>query len=136
MDRLRDGYHDDNLLIAIPLPVPPTPPGPAHDPRVFVSRLRKRGVPSSRIRRAILDFYRAYVHRDRWAKDTLLRFKELDQYDERLLDEWGRLCDDLWAELAGASDEDKAKLGREVFQRLDADAARAVVVFIRPRCSE
>jgi hypothetical protein len=118
------------------LPEPPTPPDPAKDPRDFVARLRKIGVPSSRIRRAILDFYRAYVHRDRWAKDTLLRFNELDQYDERLQGEWERLCDDLLAELAGAGDVEKARLGREFFQRIDNDAAREVVFFIRPRCTE
>jgi len=136
MERLKDGYAEDNLPIQIPLPDPPAPPDPANDPRQFVARLRKIGVPPARVRKAILDFYRAYVHRDRWAKDTLLRFKELDQYDERLLDEWERLCDDLWAELAGASDEDKAKLGRELFQRLDTAAAYEVVFFIRPRCNE
>ena len=136
MERLKDGYAEDNLPIQIPLPDLPTPPDPANDPRQFVARLRKVGVSPVRVRRAILDFYRAYVHRDRWAKDTLLRFKELDQYDERLLDEWARMCDGMWAELASASDEDKANLGRELFQRLDTDAAREVVFFIRPRCTE
>lgn len=136
MERLKDGYAEDNLPIQIPLPDPPTPPDPGNDPRQFVTRLRKIGLPPARVRRAILDYYRAYVHRDRWAKDTLLRFKELDQYDDRLLDEWARLCGGLWSELAGASDEDKAKLGRELFQRLDTDAAREVVFFIRPRCTE
>jgi hypothetical protein len=136
MERLRDGYAEDNLPIQIPLPDPPTPPDPANDPRQFIARLRKIGVPATRVRRAILDFYRACVHRDRWVKDTLLHFRELDQYDERMLDEWARLCDDLWAETAGASDEEKAKLGRELFQRLDSDAAREVVFFIRPRCTE
>jgi hypothetical protein len=136
MERLKDGYTEDNLPIEIPLPDPPAPPDPASDPREFVARLRKVGVPSSRVRRAILDFYRAYVHRDRWAKDTLLRFNELEQYDERLQGEWERLCDDLLAELVGADDEAKARLGRELFQRLDSDAAREVVFFIRPRCTE
>jgi hypothetical protein len=136
MERLKDGYTEDNLPIEIPLPDPPTPPDPARDPRAFVARLRNVGVPSGRIRRAILDFYRAYVHRDRWARDTLLRFNELDLYDERLQGEWERLCDDLMAELTCAGDDEKAKLGRELFQRIDRDAAREVVFFIRPRCTE
>jgi hypothetical protein len=136
MERLKDGYTDDNLPIEIPLPDPPTPPDPASDPREFVVRLRKVDVPSSRVRRAILDFYRAYVHRDRWAKDTLLRFNELEQYDERLQGEWERLCDDLLAELDGVDDEAKTRQGRDLFQRLDSDAAREVVFFIRPRCTE
>jgi hypothetical protein len=81
-------------------------------------------------------FYRAYVHRDRWARDTLLRFNELVQYDERLQGEWERLCDDLLAEPAGAGEDAKARLGRDLFQRIDMDAAREVVFFIRPRCIE
>lgn len=136
MERIKDGFTDDNLPIEIPLPNPPTPPDPTNDPRAFVAHLRKIGVPSSRIRSAILDFYRAYVHRDRWAKDTLLRFNELDQYDERLRGEWERLCDDICTALTNASDDEKAKLGRELFQRIDSDAAREVVFFIRPRCTE
>ncbi len=136
MERLKEGFTEDNLPIEIPLPDPPTPPDPTKDPRDFVARLRKIGVPASRIRRAILDFYRAYIHRDRWAKDTLLRLNELDQYDERLQGEWERLCDDLLAELAGADDDQRARLGRELFQRIDNDAAREVVFFIRPRCTE
>lgn len=84
MERLKEEFTEDNLPVEIPLPEPAKPPDPANDPRTFVSRLRKIGVPSSRIRQAILDFYRACVHRDRWAKDTLLRFNELEQYDDRL----------------------------------------------------
>ncbi len=45
MERLKDGYTDDNLPIEIPLPEPPTPPDPANDPREFVARLRRIGVP-------------------------------------------------------------------------------------------
>ncbi len=136
MERLKDGYTEDNLPIEIPLPEPATPPDPAGDPRDFVAHLRKIGIPSSRIHKAILDFYRAYVHRDRWARDTLLRFNELAQYDERLQGEWERFCDDFLMELGGAGDDEKARLGRELFLRIDNDAAREVVFFIRPRCTE
>lgn len=134
MERLKDGYTEDNLPIQIPLPDPLTPPDPTNDPRAFVARLRRIGVPQARVRQAILDFFRAFVHRDRWAKDTLLRFNELEQYDDRLRGEWERLCDDILTALATADDGEKARLGRELFQRIDSDAAREVLFFIRPRC--
>jgi len=54
MGRLRDGYAEDNLPIEIPLPFPPSDPDPATDARAFVARLRKIGLPPSRIRSAIL----------------------------------------------------------------------------------
>lgn len=136
VERLKDGFTEDNLPIEIPLPEPTTTPDPANDPRTFVARLRKIGVPPTRIRQAILDFYRACIHRDRWAKDTLLRFNELEQYDDRLRGEWERMCDDIITALTGIGDDEKARLGRELFQRLDAEAAREVVFFIRPRCTE
>lgn len=136
MERLKEGFTEDNLPVENPLPEPAKPPDPANDPRTFVSRLRKIGVPPSRIRQAILDFYRACVHRDRWAKDTLLRFNELEQYDDRLRGEWERMCDDIIAAITGMGEDEKARLGRELFQRLDAEAAREVVFFIRPRCTE
>ncbi len=136
MERLKDGYAEESLPIEIPLPEPPSAPDPGGDPREFVARLRRIGLPAGRIRRAILDYYRAYVHRDRWARDTLLRFDELAQYDERLRDEWGRLCDDLLGEAADAGGDEKARAGRELFRRIDADAAREVLFFIRPRCTE
>lgn len=136
MDRLRDGYAEDNLPIEIPLPVPPASPDPSGDPRLFVARLRKIGLTPSRIRSAILDFYRAYVHRARWASGTLLRLNELEQYDEKLLGEWERICDDIVAATAGAGDDEMARLGRELFKRIDNDAGRESLFYIRPRCTE
>lgn len=34
MERIKDGFTDDNLPIEIPLPNPPTPPDPTNDPRI------------------------------------------------------------------------------------------------------
>lgn len=120
---------------------PPADPGEAaragdRPAPAFVARLRRLGLTNSRIIQACLDYYRACIHRDRWAKETLLRFNELADYDDRLRGEWERLWDDLLASLAGADDEAKTRLGREFFQQIDRDAARATVYYIRPRCTE
>ena len=76
------------------------PPDPANDPRAFVQCLRKLGLTNHRLRQSILDFYRATVHRDRWVTDTLLNFEEIEDYDDRLLGEWDRLCDSLLSEFS------------------------------------
>lgn len=136
VERLRDGYRDDNLPVEKPLPDPPQPPDPAADPREFVRRLRLVGLTDRRVRAAILDFYRASVHRDRWVNDTLLHFEELEDYDARLLAEWDRACDAVLEELAAAGPAEKASLGRRLFQKIDEDAGRFPVFFIRPRCTE
>jgi hypothetical protein len=135
IERVRDGYTHDNLPIERPLPDPPQPPDAANDPRQFVQRLRRLGLTDSRLRQSILDFYRATVHRDRWVTDTLVNFEEIEDYDDRLLGEWLRLCDSLLEEI-GKPGVDPESLGRRVFFRLDEDAARHDVFFIRPRCTE
>ncbi|OAI45805.1 hypothetical protein AYO44_12325 [Planctomycetaceae bacterium SCGC AG-212-F19] len=135
IERVRDGYSTDNLPIERPLPDPPQPPDPANDPRAFVQCLRKLGLTDHRLRQSILDFYRATVHRDRWVTDTLLNFEEIEDYDDRLLGEWDRLCDSLMSEFSKPG-ADRAELGRKLFYRLDEDAARHSVFFIRPRCTE
>lgn len=135
IERVRDGYTHDNLPIERPLPDPPQPPDALNDPRQFVQRLRRLGLTDSRLRQSILDFYRASVHRDRWVTETLINFEEIEDYDDRLLGEWNRLCDAILEDL-GTPGIDLASLGRKVFYRLDEDAARYEVFFIRPRCTE
>jgi hypothetical protein len=135
IERVRDGYTHDNLPIERPLPDPPQPPDPANDPRQFVQRLRRLGLTDHRLRQSILDFYRATVHRDKWVTDTLVNFEEIEDYDGRLLGEWQRLYDSL-LEGIGKPGVDRETLGRRVFFRLDEDAARYDVFFIRPRCTE
>lgn len=135
IERIRDGYTLDNLPIERPLPNPPQEPDPTNDPRRFVQLLRRLGLTDSRLRQSILDFYRATVHRDKWVTDTLINFEEIEEYDDRLLGEWNRLCDSLLEEL-GKPGTDLRALGKKMFYRLDEDAARYEVFFIRPRCSE
>lgn len=136
LERIKGEYHEENLPVIIPLPTPVKTPEPATDPRAFVARLRRLGLTDARVVQACLDYYRACVHRDRWAKETLLRLGELPDYDDRLRGEWERLWDDLAAAVAGADDATKNRLGREFFQQIDRDAARAPVYYIRPRVTE
>jgi hypothetical protein len=135
IDLVRDGFTHDNLPIQRPLPDPPQPPDPATDPRAFVQCLRRLGLTDQRLRQSILDFYRATIHRDRWVTDTLINFEEIEDYDARLLNEWDRLCDSLATEFAKPG-ADLIELGKRLFFKLDEDAARYGVFFIRPRCTE
>lgn len=135
IERMRDSFADDNLPIQSPLPDPPQVPDPANDSRKFVQCLRRLGLTDLRLRKSILDFYRASVHRDRWVSDTLVNFEEIEDYDDRLLGEWDRICDSLIDEL-GTTGINRSALGKKLFFRLDEDAARYPVFFIRPKCTE
>ena len=51
------------------------------DPRLFVAQLREIGLSSSRIRSAVLDYYRAFEQRSAWARENLLVSGEVEEYD-------------------------------------------------------
>jgi hypothetical protein len=61
------------------------------DNRLFVRQLKAIAVHNKRIENAIVDYYRAFEQRSRWAREHLLIGEELQQYEKRLVDEWGRL---------------------------------------------
>lgn len=64
-----------------------------NDHRLFVVQLQEIGVSSNRIRNAILDYYRAFEQRSSWARENLLVTGEMEDYEDRLVDEWSRFKD-------------------------------------------
>ncbi len=76
------------------------------DPRLFVVQLREIGISSSRIRSAILDYYRAFEQRSAWARENLLVSGEVEGYEDRLADEWNRYKDVVFEKLKDDSAED------------------------------
>jgi hypothetical protein len=76
------------------------------DPRLFVAQLREIGISSSRIRSAILDYYRAFEQRSAWARENLLVSGEVEGYEDRLADEWNRYKDVVFEKLKDDSAED------------------------------
>jgi hypothetical protein len=67
--------------------------------RAFVVQLREIGIASNRIRNAILDYYRAFEQRSSWARQNLLISGEMEEYEDRLVDEWSRYRDVVFEEL-------------------------------------
>ncbi len=76
------------------------------DPRLFVAQLREIGISSNRIRSAILDYYRAFEQRSAWARENLLVSGEVEEYEDRLADEWSRYKDVAFEKLKDDSAED------------------------------
>jgi hypothetical protein len=72
-----------------------------NDPRLFVAQLREIGLSSSRIRSAILDYYRAYEQRSAWAREHLLVSGEVEEYEDCLTDEWSRYKDVVFEKAEG-----------------------------------
>ncbi|MCB0213442.1 MAG: hypothetical protein KDJ52_29130 [Anaerolineae bacterium] len=115
---------------------PPTPPDPDADNRRFVMQLKEIAVNNRRIEKAILDYYRAFEQRSRWAREDLLIGDELEQYEKKLVDEWERfylaMQDDLQLDEATATEQDLKQFGREVYRWVDQVAK----IHIRPRVTE
>jgi hypothetical protein len=115
---------------------PPIPPDPETDNRRFVMQLKEIAVNNRRIEKAILDYYRAFEQRSRWAREELLIGDELEQYEKKLVDEWERfylaLQDDWQLDEATATEQDCQRFGREVYKWID----QAANIPIRPRVTE
>ncbi len=95
-DKLSDfaeEYKSDNLPITFRGKAPADDIDTETDPRLFVTQLRDTGISSNRIRSAILDYYRAFEQRSAWARENLLVSGEVEEYEDRLADEWNRYKD-------------------------------------------
>lgn len=115
---------------------PSIPPDPDTDNRRFIMQLKAIAVNNRRIEKAILDYYRAFEQRSRWAREELLIDDELEQYEKKLVDEWERfslaLQDDLQLDEAITTEQDWQQFGRDVYKWVDQVAD----IPIRPRVTE
>jgi len=103
------------------------------DGRLFVQQLRCISVSASRIEKAILDYYRAFEQRSRWAREDLLVGGEVEAYERKLIDEWERFSAAIADELAGdAAEEELKRVGRDILRWMEMTAD----IRIRPNVTE
>lgn len=116
---IAEQFRDDNLPVDFEYAEPENGIFPETDDRYFVKQLRAIGLKSDRIRRAILDYYRAFQQRNSWLREIADLSGELESYDDRLVDEWARLREIVFEELEDNSPEELLKkTGRELLNRL------------------
>lgn len=130
-------YKSDNLPITFRGRVPAGEIDVDNDPRLFVVQLREIGIASNRIRNAILDYYRAFEQRSSWARENLLVSGEIEEYEDRLIDEWGRYRDVVFEEL----DEESAdtvllEAGKALYRWVDLESGDSSTLRIRERVTE
>ena len=130
-------YKSDNLPITFRGKVPAGEIDADNDPRLFVVQLREIGVASNRIRNAILDYYRAFEQRSSWARECLLISGEMEEYEDRLVDEWSRYRDVVFEEL----DEESADAvlldaGKALYRWVDLETGNSSTLRIRERVTE
>ncbi|EPM1538125.1 ABC-three component system protein [Serratia ureilytica] len=134
---ISEEYKLDNLPITFRGKEPAGEIDSDNDPRIFVVQLREIGISSNRIRNAILDYYRAFEQRSEWVRENLLVSGEIEDYEDRLVDEWSRYRDVVFEEL----DEDGAEnvllqAGRELYKWADQQTGNYESLRIRARVSE
>lgn len=112
-------FREDNLPIDFEDAEPQEGVHPDTDDRNFVRQLRAIGLKSDRIKRAILDYYRACQQRGEWLRLNVTLNGEIERYDDRLIDEWGRLKEIVWEELKDDDPEETLQqLGRKLYTDL------------------
>ncbi|SAK81983.1 ABC-three component system protein [Caballeronia ptereochthonis] len=137
LSALSEEYKLDNLPITFRGKEPTGEIDTENDPRTFVAQLRKIGVSSNRIRNAILDYYRAFEQRSEWARENLLVSGEIEDYEDRLVDEWSRYKDVVFEELDENSAEDVLlRAGRELYTWADQQTGNYESLRIRARVTE
>lgn len=85
--------------------------------RPFVEQLRLVGINQTRVLYAIKDYYRAFEHRSRWLREDLLYVGELDRYEERLVEEWDRLFQQMRDDLGDSAAEQEMSSAAQVLYK-------------------
>lgn len=134
---IAEEYRSDNLPITFRNKEPKEGIDVLNDPRLFVVQLREIGISSNRIRNAIIDYYRAFEQRSSWAREYLLFSGELENYEDRLVDEWSRYKDVVFEDLdETATGEVLNAAGRMLYRWADMDSGNINSLRIRERVTE
>lgn len=130
-------YKTDNLPITFRGKVPAEEMDTDADPRLFVAQLREIGISSNRIRSAILDYYRAFEQRSAWARENLLVSGEVEEYEDRLADEWNRYKDVAFEKLKENSAEEALReAGAILYNWAEFETGKIESLRIRARVTE
>ena len=102
--------------------------------KIFHEQLKLICLGNHRMQLALRDYYRAFRQRASWVRNDLLYVNELEQYEQRLIDEWEHAfaaMEETLSETNNATEEEKAKEGRQLFSDIEKRDIR-----IRPKCQE
>jgi len=137
LSNFAEEYKADNLPITFRGKLPADEIDTDTDPRLFVTQLREIGISSNRIRSAILDYYRAFEQRSAWARENLLVLGEVEEYEDRLIDEWGRYKDVAFEKLKDDSAEEAlCEAGKTLYNWAEFETGKIESLRIRARVTE
>lgn len=124
LSAIAEEYRSDNLPITFRSAAPDAVDA-ENDPRLFVEQLRSIGISTNRIQSAIVDYYRAFEQRSAWARESLLVSGEMEDYEDRLSDEWSRYKDVVFESLTETSGEEAlTAAGRNLYKWAEFETER------------
>jgi len=134
LSAMAEEYRTDNLPITFRNSLPGGKIDVANDPRIFVEQLRALELSAARIQNAIVDYYRAFEQRSSWARESLLVSGEIEEYEDRLADEWSRYREIIFEKLEDTSaDEVCLAAGKELYRWAEMETS---TLRIRERVTE
>lgn len=137
LSNFAEEYKADNLPITFRGKMPSDEIDTDSDPRLFVAQLREIGISSNRIRSAILDYYRAFEQRSAWARENLLALGEVEEYEDRLADEWDRYKEVAFEKVQDDSAEEALReAGTTLYNWADFETGKIDSLRIRARVTE
>ena len=114
---LADEYKSDNLPITFRNSLPGGTVDALNDQRTFVEQLRALELSARRIQFAIIDYYRAFEQRSSWARENLLVSGEIEEYEDRLVEEWARYREIVCENITDDSSDDAClAAGKELYR--------------------
>ena len=101
--------------------------------RAFVEQLKLIGVNQNRVVHAIRNYYRAFEQRSRWMREDLLYVGDLDRYEDRLIEEWDLMFQQMRDELGeDAADEAMTRAAQDLYKWVETGTHHV----IRPAVTE
>ncbi len=100
--------------------------------KIFFEQLKLICVNNHRIQIALRDYYCAFKQRANWVRNDLLYVNELEEYEQRLIDEWEHAFASMEDDLDKCAEEnEKIMKGRSLFSNIENKDIR-----IRPKCQD
>lgn len=119
IQEIRDDFVHGSLPLDPALADPSDADIEEHFDKMFVKQLQWVNVHGNNLKRAVINYHRAYTQTAAWLRDSDLFNADIDRYQRDLVDEWRihfeDMCDDLEAE--GLNTEDaKRQAGTQLFR--------------------
>lgn len=120
--RIREQFKEDNLPVDDEI-MQATIDANGYLRKTFVEQLKLIDVNQSRVVHAIRNYYRAFEQRSRWLREDLLYVGELERYEDRLIEEWDLIFQQMSDELGeDAAEEAKVYAAQDLYKWVETGA--------------